>query len=127
MTGDPPHTQREDGVFSRLAKCLELTASNHDGEALAAVRKANRLRESLKVTWHDLLILPGRPEGQDAAPDYERMFAAIRAHNPLSEKWATILSSIEDFWRTRGYLTPKQARLVRKLYGTAMERRGTAA
>ena len=34
-------------ALDRLAKVLELTTSNRDGEALAAVRKANEMRGNL--------------------------------------------------------------------------------
>jgi hypothetical protein len=49
-----PHNLR------RLAKMLELTASNSDGEALSAVRRANEELKRLGMTWTELL-LPEHP------------------------------------------------------------------
>lgn len=38
-----------------LVKCLELTQSDHDGEALNAIRKANQLLKKSNLTWTALL------------------------------------------------------------------------
>jgi hypothetical protein len=51
----------------RLAKLLSMTSSDHDAEALAAVRKANELLRLNKKSWSDVLgsdppaIEPPRP------------------------------------------------------------------
>ena len=56
----------------RLAKLLSMTSSDHDAEALAAIRKANDLLRSNRKTWFDVLgtsipaLEPPRPE----APRY---------------------------------------------------------
>ena len=42
-------------ALTRIAKLLELTASPHDGEALAAIRKANELLQGLGGTWTKLI------------------------------------------------------------------------
>jgi hypothetical protein len=42
----------------RLAKVLGLTGSTHDGEALAAVRKANALIVAAGMTWDEILRPP---------------------------------------------------------------------
>ncbi len=42
-----------------IAKCLELTASDKDGEALAAVRKANELRAKIGKSWAEMLFDKG--------------------------------------------------------------------
>ena len=42
----------------RLVKLLNLTDSQHDAEALAAIRKSNQLLKFYGVTWHALLGLP---------------------------------------------------------------------
>jgi hypothetical protein len=39
--------------FERMMKCLELTASTNDAEALAAIRAANKIREELCLKWSD--------------------------------------------------------------------------
>jgi hypothetical protein len=51
----------------RLAKLLSMTGSDHDAEALAAIRKANELLRLNKKSWSDVLgpdapaIEPARP------------------------------------------------------------------
>jgi len=46
----------------RLAKLLAMTTSNHDGEALAAARKANAMVQKLGMSWENIIC----PEaGQD--------------------------------------------------------------
>jgi hypothetical protein len=51
----------------RLAKLLSMTSSDHDAEALAAIRKANELLRLNKKSWSDVLgsdapaIEPPRP------------------------------------------------------------------
>ena len=116
-------------ALTLIAKCLELTASNQDGEALAATRKANQLREMLGATWTEL-IEGSEVEAHMAAggpvPDFREMFRAIWSFNPPRGKWLPIIESIEDFWKARGYLTPKQRRVVEKFFTTAMERRRAA-
>jgi hypothetical protein len=39
--------------FERMMKCLELSASTNDAEALAAMRAANKIREELGLKWSD--------------------------------------------------------------------------
>ncbi|MDE5446727.1 hypothetical protein FXV83_17045 [Bradyrhizobium hipponense] len=39
----------------RLLKILRLTESNHDGEAIAAMRMANKLIRSAGKTWEDVV------------------------------------------------------------------------
>ena len=134
----------------RLAKLLELTASSHDGEALAAVRKANQERERLELTWTELLVgqssslqqpsdaTPPAPPTQPpsrqrkpprtacwTAPDgntWEAVFRVIYDHVSLSDDWAKTIGSIETYHTDRGYLTRKQADLVLKFFATAQER-----
>ena len=111
-----------EAVIKRLVKCLELTASDHDGEALAATRKANDIRKSLNLMWADLLEGGGHPANVKPLERYEEMFAHIWQFNPPSGKWKSIIRDLESFAKDRGYLTSKQERLVRKFYDEATER-----
>jgi hypothetical protein len=45
--------------LERLARIIAMGGSGHDGEALAAIRLANRSIREAGTTWHDVL-LPGR-------------------------------------------------------------------
>lgn len=114
----------DESVITRLTKCLELTSSSHDGEALAAVRKANAIRESLNLMWADLLE---GTEPDSEGSDYDEMFAHIWQFNPPSGKWESIIRDLGSFAKVRGYLTPKQVRLVRKFYNVAIKRMRNAA
>ena len=114
-----------ENVIRRLTKCLELTSSSHDGEALAAIRKANEIRKSLNLMWSDLLEGGGLPAQN--LEYYESMFSRIYVYNPPAGKWNQIIKDLESFAQSRGYLTPKQERLVRKFYDEATERMRDAA
>lgn len=58
----------------RLAKLLSMTSSEHDAEALAAIRKANDLLRINRKTWFDVLstaapvLEPPRSEAPRYAP-----------------------------------------------------------
>lgn len=60
--------------FERMMKCLELTASTNDAEALAAIRQANRLREAIGLKWSDLTIKAKPAFPSPGASDLERQF-----------------------------------------------------
>lgn len=53
----------------RLAKLLSLTESEHDGEALAAIRKANEVLRLHRTSWPEALGLVG--EGAEPVPANE--------------------------------------------------------
>ena len=54
MSGAQQHLDLE-----RLARVIAMGGSGHDGEALAALRQADRSIRNAGMTWHDVL-LPGR-------------------------------------------------------------------
>ena len=54
MSGAQQHLDLE-----RLARVIAMGGSAHDGEALAALRQADRSIRDAGMTWHDVL-LPGR-------------------------------------------------------------------
>jgi hypothetical protein len=127
ISGDPGKT------YQRMLKCLELTASDNDAEALLAIRKANQLRGQLGLRWAlPLQAPPGaqKPEPEPEADpeesdeyDYDAVFAVIWRHGSLSEKWTGVLRSIEEYWHSVGRLSPKQHNLVMKFYESAVEAR----
>jgi len=53
----------------RLAKLLSMTGSGHDGEVLAAIRKANDLLRSHGKTWIDVLNASTAPATDNPAPE----------------------------------------------------------
>jgi hypothetical protein len=118
-----------DKTFERMLKCLELSTSDNDAEALLAIRKANQLRAKLGLSWETLLsstAQAGPTEAEADEPDeydYDAIFTTIRERVTLSDKWRGILASVEDYYRTVGTLSPKQHALVMKFFKTAMEAR----
>lgn len=50
---------------SMLAKLLGMTGSSHDGEVVAAARKAHQLVKAKGMTWPDLLGLDALPPEAD--------------------------------------------------------------
>jgi hypothetical protein len=56
--------------FERMMKCLELSASPNDAEALAAIRAANKIREELGLKWSD--FANPNPGEQDWIKDLAR-------------------------------------------------------
>jgi hypothetical protein len=53
----------------RLARVCGLLGSEHDGEALAAARQAEKLRKKLGVTWEELLVPPTRQRSKGLPPE----------------------------------------------------------
>jgi hypothetical protein len=53
----------------RLARVCGLLGSDHDGEALAAVRQAEKIRKKLGLTWEELLVPSPRQRAADPPPE----------------------------------------------------------
>jgi hypothetical protein len=53
----------------RLARVCGLLGSDHDGEALAAARQAEKIRKKLGLTWEELLVPPTRQRAADPPPE----------------------------------------------------------
>lgn len=52
----------------RLIKLLSLSGSPHDGEALAAIRKANGLLTANNTTWSEVIAQPEELEAAQSSP-----------------------------------------------------------
>jgi len=55
--------------LQRLARVCGLLGSEHDGEALAAARQAEKIRKKLGLTWDELLVPSPRPRLADPPPE----------------------------------------------------------
>jgi hypothetical protein len=55
--------------LQRLARVCGLLGSDHDGEALAAARQAEKIRKKIGVTWDELLVPSPRPRSGDPPPE----------------------------------------------------------
>lgn len=68
----------DQAAIDLIVKVLGMTGSVHDGEALAAIRKANDLLKRAGVSWRDVIALPqvpARPPGsvfRDWQREHER-------------------------------------------------------
>ena len=51
--------------LQRLARVCGLLGSEHDGEALAAARQAEKIRKRMGLTWAELLVPSIRPRAAD--------------------------------------------------------------
>lgn len=122
---------------ARLAKLMAMTTSDHDPEALAALRMANAMLVKEKLTWAEVLA-PGTvvniglgrnnfrapatdedwvpPHLQDK-PVIEMMFRAVYAQ-PRSdnEEFWQFMDSIHHRWETYGNLSQGQYNGLRNSY-----------
>ena len=55
--------------LQRLARVCGLFGSEHDGEALAAARQAEKIRKKVGLTWEELLVPSIRQRSADPPPD----------------------------------------------------------
>jgi hypothetical protein len=53
----------------RLARVCGLFGSDHDGEALAAARQAEKIRKKVGLTWEELLVPFPRQRAADPPPE----------------------------------------------------------
>ena len=53
----------------RLARVCGLFGSEHDGEALAAARQAEKIRKKMGLTWEELLVPSPRQRSGEPAPE----------------------------------------------------------
>lgn len=73
----------DQAAIDLIVKVLGMTGSIHDGEALAAIRKANDLLKRAGVSWRDVIALPqvrARPPGS-VFRDWQR------EHEPRESQW----------------------------------------
>jgi len=136
----------------KLAKLLAMTTSDNDGEALNAVRMANKMVRDAGITWQDVLREPGVREmhvtispGQSwsmqagAAPQHDwggiaphlkdkviidTMFRGIFAQPRVGFEgfWET-MDNIKSHFDRHGSLTAGQYRAVQNSYRRAMMNR----
>jgi hypothetical protein len=55
--------------LQRLARVCGLLGSDHDGEALAAARQAEKIRKKVGLTWEELLVPSIRQRSKDLPPE----------------------------------------------------------
>src|SRR3954466_4710142 len=55
--------------LKRLARVCGLFGSEHDGEALAAARQAEKIRKKVGLTWEELLVPSARQRSREPPPE----------------------------------------------------------
>lgn len=122
---------KTDGMFVKL---MMMTTSNSDGEALTALRKANKILADAKVSWIELLgaqkpdnsfrVPPSkrpRPEPQwedvvnhdrHVGSDIDEMFEKVFKQK-MSEGFASFVESLHIWWEQKGWLSEKQYRSLK--------------
>ncbi len=92
-------------IFDKMVKCLELSSSNMDGEALSALRKANKYFLSLfKI---DIII--------DDCDEIEEMFDFLHSKN-LWASTKNFIDSLNTSYNQYDRLTEKQLISLRKIF-----------
>lgn len=121
---------------NKMTKLLALTASDNDGEALNAIRAANRILKKEKLSWEKFLDVAGsKQKSQDAhgfyrppwGPQHGVNFTKVSVEEMLNvcldkvtsdSGWAFI-KSLQDQFRERN-LTFKQILALEKFYKNCM-------
>jgi len=114
---------------ARLVKLLGMTGSDYDGEALAAIRKANDLLKAAGMTWGDIIAV--EPEPATAPGTWQEPFSVEEAvviclelvESPLSEWHIRFLHGIYG----RQNLTEKQAAQLERIVSVCRLHARTAA
>jgi len=128
-------------VSQKVLRCLMLTASNNDHEALVAIRKANQLLACLNLNWEEYLGVAIRHDEEDEKPprrDSEsaktsgkpkrtgkhhktaEMFAVVKAHlEEHNSEALDFIRSLERGFSLYGSLTAKQDAALKKFYKNA--------
>jgi len=77
-------------------KCLELSVSTNDAEALAAIRAANKIREELGLKWSDFpAVAKPAVSGVYDSPEIDREFAELWKRSP------SVIKAMFPDWRTQ--------------------------
>lgn len=120
---------------NRLIKFMMLTTSDQDGEALNALRRANKMLKEAKINWEELLTQSepkgfshddwfggfsqtNRGERKDSFGYTRNEWDGIvrRCYQEVQGRAREFIESIHDQWVSRGSLSPKQKAAILKFY-----------
>ena len=138
---------------TRLAKLMGMTTSDHDGEALNALRMANRMLSDAKTTWEQVLQItakssetfrtpPSKRGAGDTSrygrradqrrptdntrwtgPEIDPMLSAVAARR-LDLGTMAFIASINEQWERKGFLTTDQYNALKRIHAEADDRGG---
>lgn len=124
----------------RFVKLMEMTASDNDGEALNALRMANKMMAAEKLRWGDVLqqersttinvvMRPRTEDGLQESGDWvaphlkdthviELMFRTVYA-TPMNDGFRQFIDSLHQWWLQHKQLTQRQYNALRQAYTRA--------
>lgn len=103
--------------FELLKKVMGMTGSDQDGEALSAVRTANKILKSHKKNWEDVfnskifVVQPPRPvepKTKRGDPELEKAFIDLLFRINKTSTFYKFVQNMQKVWLERGSLTPRQ-------------------
>ena len=108
--------------FELFIKLMMLSTSDQDGEALAALRKANAVLAEANMNWEELIrakakaeIRPDeRPATGVAEPFIEEMLEELL--RDVKGSFRDFIVSISEWYDKHGSLTPKQYAAIKKAW-----------
>jgi len=96
---------------------MMMTTSDHDGEALNAIRMANAELKAHKVNWEEVLSGKHKPSNNDDEMADEmvmEMFKRAFANTNPQKGFYQFLLNIEAWYKEKGFLTSAQFTVLRR-------------
>ncbi|MFL5252568.1 MAG: hypothetical protein ACJ8AI_06680 [Rhodopila sp.] len=110
----------------RLARVCGLLGSDHDGEALAAARQAEKIRKKVGLTWEELLVPPTRQRLADP-PSEELTDWRWACHFWLERYWLLTRWELNFVATVARYTKPPSAKQLHILHRLVARCRNAAA
>lgn len=124
--------------FNKLSKMMGLTMSDQDGEALNAIRLANKVLKDNKLTWDDVfkrLITVDveevesepetvQPSAQAQSNEINRAFDTVMGTADMTSDFGSFIQSLHDQWTGKGWLSVAQREALFNAVKRAKNREG---
>ena len=117
--------QPDRDFLDKLAKVLGMLGSAHDGEVVAAARRAEAMVRGARLTWRDVIISTPSPvvviENDAEVSDSEMLAACLEAEERaiFNPRESEFVISIASQLRRRRRLSEKQRDWLASLYERA--------
>ena len=125
--------------FLQLKKIMELTFSENDAEALAAIRRAGKVLRDHGLTWDRILSKtvtiiaefepdPERPPRPEDSPKQRALYDELlddaeRSANEIGGSAIDFVASVRHHWDIKGWLSKPQVEALKRVRDDAGERR----
>jgi hypothetical protein len=111
--------------FEKFIKLMMMTTSDHDHEALVALRKANAMLDSVDRNWEELLRgkvtmqVPWPSSGKSSqrhtdAGEINAMFSELMTTVPYNSSFRVFIEDVHDWWERKGFLTNAQYNALKR-------------